>query len=289
MLELHIENYKEFLEAKTEIISNEQYKIVEYEQLLLVKKAEQVKRSFLKKFFDKNEHTKVNEIIEAIQSSTHTIEKTKKEIEERKVFLIEYGKNAIIASNDANGEKNRRLIAEKEACFEINRVTKEIEDICIMAIKALENGIRLLNDLNVAYHKGLYEQDYNVYMVSINKNFGEAIATVSRFKKAVKYSKDQMLNYDPKIDTSFYEPLINIINDDNSESIVLQENMSSSNKYIPIVNNTLAVIHASYKLVKNLNEKHTKRYKEKEAEVSNYTMDIELITRKMLKDSGIKL
>lgn len=289
MLELHIENYKEFLDTKTEIISNEQYKIVEYEQLLLVKKAEQVKRSFLKKFFDKNEHTKVNEIIEAIQSSTHTIEKTKKEIEERKVFLIEYGKNAIIASNDANGEKNRRLLAEKEACFEINRVTKEIEDICIMAIKALENGIRLLNDLNVAYHKGLYEQDYNVYMVSINKNFGEAIATVSRFKKAVKYSKDQMLNYDPKIDTSFYEPLINIINDDNSESIVLQENMSSSNKYIPIVNNTLAVIHASYKLVKNLNEKHTKRYKEKEAEVSNYTMDIELITRKMLKDSGIKL
>jgi uncharacterized protein YerC len=289
MLELHIENYKEFLETKTEIISNEQYKIVEYEQLLLVKKAEQVKRSFLKKFFDKNEHTKVNEIIEAIQSSTHTIEKTKKEIEERKVFLIEYGKNAIIASNDANGEKNRRLLAEKEACFEINRVTKEIEDICIMAIKALENGIRLLNELNVAYHKGLYEQDYNVYMVSINKNFGEAIATVSRFKKAVKYSKDQMLNYDPKIDTSFYEPLINIIDDDNSESIVLQENMSSSNKYIPIVNNTLAVIHASYKLVKNLNEKHTKRYKEKEAEVSNYTMDIELITKKMLKDSGIKL
>jgi hypothetical protein len=126
-------------------------------------------------------------------------------------------------------------------------------------------------------------------MVSINKSFGEAIATVSRFKKAVKYSKDQMLNYDPKIDTSFYEPLINIIDDDNSESIVLQENMSSSNKYIPIVNNTLAVIHASYKLVKNLNEKHTKRYKEKEAEVSNYTMDIELITKKMLKDSGIKL
>lgn len=289
MLELHIENYKEFLETKTEIISNEQYKIVEYEQLLLVKKAEQVKRSFLKKFFDKNEHTKVNEIIEAIQSSTHTIEKTKKEIEERKIFLIEYGKNAIIASNDANGEKNRRLLAEKEACFEINRVTKEIEDICIMAIKALENGIRLLNELNVAYHKGLYEQDYNVYMVSINKSFGEAIATVSRFKKAVKYSKDQMLNYDPKIDTSFYEPLINIIDDDNAESIVLQENMSSSNKYIPIVNNTLAVIHASYKLVKNLNEKHTKRYKEKEAEVSNYTMDIELITKKMLKDSGIKL
>jgi hypothetical protein len=289
MLELHIENYKEFLEIKTEIISNEQYKIVEYEQILLVKKAEQVKRSFLKKFFDKNEHTKVNEIIEAIQSSTHTIEKTKKEIEERKVFLIEYGKNAIIAGNDENGEKNRRLMAEKEACFEINRVTKEIEDICIMAINALENGIRLLNELNVAYHKGLYEQDYNVYMVGINKNFGEAIATVSRFKKAVKYSKDQMLNYDPKIDTSFYEPLINIINDDNSENIVLQENMSSSNKYIPIVNNTLAVIHASYKLVKNLNEKHTKRYKEKEAEVSNYAMDVELITKKRLKDSGIKL
>jgi hypothetical protein len=289
MLELHIENYKEFLEIKTEIISNEQYKIVEYEQILLVKKAEQVKRSFLKKFFDKNEHTKVNEIIEAIQSSTHIIEKTKKEIEERKVFLIEYGKNAIIASNDENGEKNRRLMAEKEACFEINRVTKEIEDICIMAINALENGIRLLNELNVAYHKGLYEQDYNVYMVGINKNFGEAIATVSRFKKAVKYSKDQMLNYDPKIDTSFYEPLINIINDDNSENIVLQENMSSSNKYIPIVNNTLAVIHASYKLVKNLNEKHTKKYKEKEAEVSNYAMDVELITKKRLKDSGIKL
>jgi hypothetical protein len=289
MLELHIENYKEFLEIKTEIISNEQYKIVEYEQILLVKKAEQVKRSFLKKFFDKNEHTKVNEIIEAIQSSTHTIEKTKKEIEERKVFLIEYGKNAIIAGNDENGEKNRRLMAEKEACFEINRVTKEIEDICIMAINALENGIRLLNELNVAYHKGLYEQDYNVYMVGINKNFGEAIATVSRFKKAVKYSKDQMLNYDPKIDTSFYEPLINIINDDNSENIVLQENMSSSNKYIPIVNNTLAVIHASYKLVKNLNEKHTKKYKEKEAEVSNYAMDVELITKKRLKDSGIKL
>lgn len=289
MLELHIENYKEFLEMKTEIISNEQYKIVEYEQILLVKKAEQVKRSFLKKFFDKNEHSKVNEIIEAIQSSTHTIEKTKKEIEERKIFLIEYGKNAIISGSDENGEKNRRLLAEKEACFEINRVTKEIDDICIIAINTLENGIRLLNELNVAYHKGLYEQDYNVYMVGINKNFGEAIATVSRFKKAVKYSKDQMLNYDPTIDTSFYEPLMNIVNDDASETIVLQENMSSSNKYIPIVNNTLAVIHASYKLVKNLNEKHTKRYKEKEAEVSNYAMDVELITKKRLKDSGIKL
>ena len=289
MLELHIENYKEFLESKTEIISNEQYKIVEYEQLLLVKKAEQVKRSFIKKFFDKNEHTKINEIIEAIQFSTHTIDKSKKEIEERKAFLLEYGKNTLIAGNDDNAEKNRRLIAEKESCFEINRVTKEIEDICILAIKSLEKGIKLLNELNIAYHKGVYEQDYNVYMVAINKNFGEAIATVSRFKKAIKYSKDQMLNYDPKIDTSFYEPLMNIINDDVSENIVLQENMSSSNKYIPIVNNTLSVIHASYTLVKNLNERHTKRYKEKEAELSNYAMDIELITRKRLKDSGIKL
>ena len=68
MLDLHIENYKEFLENKTEIISNEQYKIVEYEQLLLVKKAEQVNRSFIKKFFDKNEYSKINEIIEAIKN-----------------------------------------------------------------------------------------------------------------------------------------------------------------------------------------------------------------------------
>lgn len=289
MLDLHIENYKEFLENKTEIISNEQYKIVEYEQLLLVKKAEQVNRSFIKKFFDKNEYSKINEIIEAIQSSTHTIEKIKEEIEERKVFLIEYGKNALISGNDENAEKNRRLSSEKESCFEINRVTKEIEDICILAINSLENGVKLLNELNIAYHKGIYEKDYNVYMVVINKNFGEAIATVSRFKKSIKYSKDQILNYDPNVDTSFYEPLMNIIKDDGSENIELQENMSSSNKYIPIVNNTLAVMHASYKLVKNLNDKHTKRYKEKEAEVSNYAMDIELITKKKLKDNGIKL
>ena len=289
MLDLHIENYKEFLENKTEIINNEQYKIVEYEQLLLVKKAEQVNRSFIKKFFDKNEYSKINEIIEAIQSSTHTIEKIKKEIEDRKVFLLEYGKNTLIAGNDENAEKNRRLISEKESCFEINRVTKEIEDICILAINSLEKGVKLLNELNIAYHKGIYEKDYNVYMVTINKNFGEAIATVSRFKKSIKYSKDQILNYDPNADTSFYEPLMNIIKDDVSENIELQENMSSSNKYIPIVNNTLSVIHASYKLVKNLNEKHTKRYKEKEAELSNYAMDIELITKKKLKDSGIKL
>lgn len=289
MLELHIENYKEFIENKTEIINNEQYKIVEYEQLLLVKKAEQVNRSFIKKFFDKNEYSKINEIIEAIQSSTHTIEKIKKEIEDRKVFLLEYGKNTLIAGNDENAEKNRRLISEKESCFEINRVTKEIEDICILAINSLEKGVKLLNELNIAYHKGIYEKDYNVYMVTINKNFGEAIATVSRFKKSIKYSKDQILNYDPNADTSFYEPLMNIIKDDVSENIELQENMSSSNKYIPIVNNTLSVIHASYKLVKNLNEKHTKRYKEKEAELSNYAMDIELITKKKLKDSGIKL
>lgn len=289
MLDLHIENYKEFLENKTEIISNEQYKIVEYEQLLLVKKAEQVNRSFIKKFFDKNEYSKINEIIEAIQSSTHTIEKIKEEIEERKVFLIEYGKNALISGNDENAEKNRRLSSEKESCFEINRVTKEIEDICILAINSLENGVKLLNELNIAYHKGIYEKDYNVYMVVINKNFGEAIATVSRFKKSIKYSKDQILNYDPNVDTSFYEPLMNIIKDDGSENIELQENMSSSNKYIPIVNNTLAVMHASYKLVKNLNDKHTKRYKEKEVEVSNYAMDIELITKKKLKDNGIKL
>ena len=289
MLDLHIENYKEFLENKTEIINNEQYKIVEHEQLLLVKKAEQVNRSFIKKFFDKNEYSKINEIIEAIQSSTHTIEKIKKEIEDRKVFLLEYGKNTLIAGNDENAEKNRRLISEKESCFEINRVTKEIEDICILAINSLEKGVKLLNELNIAYHKGIYEKDYNVYMVTINKNFGEAIATVSRFKKSIKYSKDQILNYDPNADTSFYEPLMNIIKDDVSENIELQENMSSSNKYIPIVNNTLSVIHASYKLVKNLNEKHTKRYKEKEAELSNYAMDIELITKKKLKDSGIKL
>jgi hypothetical protein len=289
MLELHIENYKEFLEGKTEIISNEQFKIVEYEQLLLVKKAEQVKRSFLKKFFDKNEHTKSNEIIEAIQASTHTIEKTKKEIEERKVFLIEYGKNALITGTDENAEKNRRLITEKESYFEINRVTKEIEDICLLAINSLEKGIKLLNELNVAYHKGMYDQDYQLFMVAINKNFGEAIATVSRFKKAVKYSKEQMLNYDETTDVSFYEPLMNIISDDQSETIVLQDNMSRSNQYIPIVNNTLSVIHACYKLVKNLNEKHTKRYNEKAAEVSNYTMDIELIIRKRLKDNGIKL
>lgn len=289
MLELHIENYKEFLEGKTEIISNEQFKIVEYEQLLLVKNAEQVKRSFLKKFFDKNEHTKSNEIIEAIQASTHTIEKTKKEIDERKVFLIEYGKNALITGTDENAEKNRRLITEKESYFEINRVTKEIEDICLLAINSLEKGIKLLNELNVAYHKGMYDQDYQLYMVAINKNFGEAIATVSRFKKAVKYSKEQMLNYDETTDVSFYEPLMNIISDDQSETIVLQDNMSRSNQYIPIVNNTLSVIHACYKLVKNLNEKHTKRYTEKSAEVSNYTMDIELIVRKRLKDNGIKL
>lgn len=289
MLELHIENYKEFLEGKTEIISNEQFKIVEYEQLLLVKKAEQVKRSFLKKFFDKNEHTKSNEIIEAIQASTHTIEKTKKEIDERKAFLIEYGKNSLITNTDENAEKNRRLITEKESYFEINRVTKEIEDICLLAINSLEKGIKLLNELNVAYHKGMYDQDYQLYMVAINKNFGEAIATVSRFKKAVKYSKEQMLNYDETTDVSFYEPLMNIISDDQSETIVLQDNMSRSNQYIPIVNNTLSVIHACYKLVKNLNEKHTKRYTEKSAEVSNYTMDIELIVRKRLKDNGIKL
>lgn len=289
MLELHIENYKEFLEGKTEIISNEQFKIVEYEQLLLVKNAEQVKRSFLKKFFDKNEHTKSNEIIEAIQASTHTIEKTKKEIDERKVFLIEYGKNALITGTDENAEKNRRLITEKESYFEINRVTKEIEDICLLAINSLEKGIKVLNELNVAYHKGMYDQDYQLYMVAINKNFGEAIATVSRFKKAVKYSKEQMLNYDETTDVSFYEPLMNIISDDQSETIVLQDNMSRSNQYIPIVNNTLSVIHACYKLVKNLNEKHTKRYNEKSAEVSNYTMDIELIVRKRLKDNGIKL
>lgn len=289
MLELHIENYKEFLEGKTEIISNEQFKIVEYEQLLLVKNAEQVKRSFLKKFFDKNEHTKSNEIIEAIQASTHTIEKTKKEIDERKVFLIEYGKNALITGTDENAEKNRRLITEKESYFEINRVTKEIEDICLLAINSLEKGIKVLNELNVAYHKGMYDQDYQLYMVAINKNFGEAIATVSRFKKAVKYSKEQMLNYDETTDVSFYEPLMNIISDDQSETIVLQDNMSRSNQYIPIVNNTLSVIHACYKLVKNLNEKHTKRYTEKSAEVSNYTMDIELIVRKRLKDNGIKL
>jgi len=289
MLELHIENYKEFLEGKTEIISNEQFKIVEYEQLLLVKKAEQVKRSFLKKFFDKNEHTKSNEIIEAIQASTHTIEKTKKEIDERKAFLIEYGKNSLITGTDENAEKNRRLITEKESYFEINRVTKEIEDICLLAINSLEKGIKLLNELNVAYHKGMYDQDYQLYMVAINKNFGEAIATVSRFKKAVKYSKEQMLNYDETTDVSFYEPLMNIISDDQSETIVLQDNMSRSNQYIPIVNNTLSVIHACYKLVKNLNEKHTKRYTEKSAEVSNYTMDIELIVRKRLKDNGIKL
>lgn len=289
MLELHIENYKEFLEGKTEIISNEQFKIVEYEQLLLVKKAEQVKRSFLKKFFDKNEHTKSNEIIEAIQASTHTIEKTKKEIDERKAFLIEYGKNSLITGTDENAEKNRRLITEKESYFEINRVTKEIEDICLLAINSLEKGIKLLNELNVTYHKGMYDQDYQLYMVAINKNFGEAIATVSRFKKAVKYSKEQMLNYDETTDVSFYEPLMNIISDDQSETIVLQDNMSRSNQYIPIVNNTLSVIHACYKLVKNLNEKHTKRYTEKSAEVSNYTMDIELIVRKRLKDNGIKL
>lgn len=289
MLELHIENYKEFLEGKTEIISNEQFKIVEYEQLLLVKKAEQVKRSFLKKFFDKNEHTKSNEIIEAIQASTHTIEKTKKEIDERKAFLIEYGKNSLITGTDENAEKNRRLITEKESYFEINRVTKEIEDICLLAINSLEKGIKVLNELNVAYHKGMYDQDYQLYMVAINKNFGEAIATVSRFKKAVKYSKEQMLNYDETTDVSFYEPLMNIISDDQSETIVLQDNMSRSNQYIPIVNNTLSVIHACYKLVKNLNEKHTKRYNEKSAEVSNYTMDIELIVRKRLKDNGIKL
>lgn len=289
MLELHIENYKEFLEGKTEIISNEQFKIVEYEQLLLVKKAEQVKRSFLKKFFDKNEHTKSNEIIEAIQASTHTIEKTKKEIDERKAFLIEYGKNSLITGTDENAEKNRRLITEKESYFEINRVTKEIEDICLLAINSLEKGIKLLNELNVAYHKGMYDQDYQLYMVAINKNFGEAIATVSRFKKAVKYSKEQMLNYDETTDVSFYEPLMNIISDDQSETIVLQDSMSRSNQYIPIVNNTLSVIHACYKLVKNLNEKHTKRYTEKSAEVSNYTMDIELIIRKRLKDNGIKL
>ena len=289
MLELHIENYKEFLEGKTEIISNEQFKIVEYEQLLLVKKAEQVKRSFLKKFFDKNEHTKSNEIIEAIQASTHTIEKTKKEIDERKAFLIEYGKNSLITGTDENAEKNRRLITEKESYFEINRVTKEIEDICLLAINSLEKGIKLLNELNVAYHKGMYDQDYQLYMVAINKNFGEAIATVSRFKKAVKYSKEQMLNYDETTDVSFYEPLMNIISDDQSETIVLQDNMSRSNQYIPIVNNTLSVIHACYKFVKNLNEKHTKRYTEKSAEVSNYTMDIELIVRKRLKDNGIKL
>lgn len=289
MLELHIENYKEFLEGKTEIISNEQFKIVEYEQLLLVKKAEQVKRSFLKKFFDKNEHTKSNEIIEAIQASTHTIEKTKKEIDERKAFLIEYGKNSLITGTDENAEKNRRLITEKESYFEINRVTKEIEDICLLAINSLEKGIKVLNELNVAYHKGMYDQDYQLYMVAINKNFGEAIATVSRFKKAVKYSKEQMLNYDETTDVSFYEPLMNIISDDQSETIVLQDNMSRSNQYIPIVNNTLSVIHACYKLVKNLNEKHTKRYTEKSAEVSNYTMDIELIVRKRLKDNGIKL
>lgn len=168
-------------------------------------------------------------------------------------------------------------------------MTKEIEDICLLAINSLEKGIKLLNELNVAYHKGMYDQDYQLYMVAINKNFGEAIATVSRFKKAVKYSKEQMLNYDETTDVSFYEPLMNIISDDQSETIVLQDNMSRSNQYIPIVNNTLSVIHACYKLVKNLNEKHTKRYTEKSAEVSNYTMDIELIVRKRLKDNGIKL
>lgn len=48
MLELHIENYKEFLEGKTEIISNEQFKIVEYEQLLLVKRLSKSNVRFLK-------------------------------------------------------------------------------------------------------------------------------------------------------------------------------------------------------------------------------------------------
>lgn len=289
MLELHIENYKEFLEHKQEIINNEQCKILEYEQMLVASKNEQGRRSFFKKFFDKNEYQKINETTSAIQNATFTIEKTKKEIELRKTNLIEYGKNSIITGSDATSEKNRKLLAEKECFFEINRVTKEIEDICIISINALEKGISLLNELNVKYHKGMYDHDYKVYMVAINKNFGEAIAAVSRFKKAIKYSKDQMLTYDNTVDISYYESLMNIISDDNSEDIKLQENMTASNKYIPIVNNTLSVIHASYKLVKNLNEKHTKRYIEKEAEFNNYVMDVELMAKKILKDNGIKV
>lgn len=289
MLELHIENYKEFLDQKQEIITSEQYKILEYEQLLLAKKSENVKRSFIKKFFDKNEHTGVNEIVESIQLSTHTINQVKKEMEERKTNLIEYGKNSIISGSEESSLKHKRLLEEKEMYFEINRVTKEIEDICIISINSLEKGIKLLNELNIQYHVRITEQDYQLFMVEINKNFGEALAAVSRFKKSIKYSKDQMLTYDTTIDVAYYEPLMNIISDDKSEDIVLQDNMTASNKYIPIVNNTLSVIHASYKLVKNLNDKHTKRYQEKEAEVSNYAMDIELLAKKKLKESGIKI
>lgn len=289
MLELHIENYKEFLDQKQEIITSEQYKILEYEQLLLAKKSENVKRSFIKKFFDKNEHTGVNEIVESIQMSTHTINQVKKEMEERKTNLIEYGKNSIISGSEESSLKHKRLLEEKEMYFEINRVTKEIEDICIISINSLEKGIKLLNELNIQYHVRITEQDYQLFMVEINKNFGEALAAVSRFKKSIKYSKDQMLTYDTTIDVAYYEPLMNIISDDKSEDIVLQDNMTASNKYIPIVNNTLSVIHASYKLVKNLNDKHTKRYQEKEAEVSNYAMDIELLAKKKLKESGIKI
>ena len=289
MLELHIENYKEFLEQKQETISNEQYKIVEYEQLLLVKKSEHVKRSFMKKFFDKNEHNSVNEIVESIQLSTHTINEIKKEIEERKAHIIEYAKNSIISGSDESSLKNKKLIAEKEMYFEINRVTKEIEDICIISINALEHGVKLLNELNIRYHNGINEQNYQILMVDINKHFGEAIAAVSRFKKSIKYSKEQILTYDSTVDVAYYEPLMNIISDDKSEEIVLQDNMTASNKNIPTINNTLSVIHASYKLVKNLNDKHTKRYKEKEAELSNYAMDIELLAKKKLKDNGIKI
>lgn len=288
MLELHIENYKEFFEQKTEVINNEQCKIVEYEQLLLEQKDAHIKRSFLKRFFDKNENEKINEIIEAIQGATLKINQTKTEIEDKKKSLLSYAKNSLIAGNDETGQKNRRLLAEKEAYFEINRATKEIEDICILSINALEQGIKLVNESNLYAASYASDPDYHVKIINFNKCFGEAIAAVTRFKKSIKYSKSQLLNYDQNVDTNFYEPLMNIISDDECEKIVLQASLSDSNKNIPQLNNTLSVIHASYKLVKNLNDKHTKRYEEKKAEYDNYEMDIELIAKKLLRDRDIK-
>jgi hypothetical protein len=287
MLELHIENYKEFFDQKQQLIADEQCKILEYEQLLQSKKIEKSNMFFLKKLFDKNSNDKENEIIEAIQSSTYTISEIKKEIEQRKDNLLQYGKTHIITSNDNNIKQHKQLITEKDAALEINRMTKELEELCGVAIKHLHEAIKTINDTNAALNIGISKQLYKVHMLHINKNLGTACSTISRFKKVAKYSRDQMLNYDITVDTSFYEPLIKIINDDGSEDFVLRDSINEYNRDRHIINNTLAVVHASYKFVKNLNEKHSKRYLEKLATLNNNVMDIELMVKQELKKNGV--
>jgi len=286
MIEQHIINFRSFSDESEHVLADLQTKVFEYEKILHYKKINYNKMFFLKKIFEKKETNEINELIEIIQEITFNMKEKQSQYDNKKKEFFELYKSYVL---DEHIEFSHQYKNTKSAFKNIEKVRDIMDEslkIGKSSIDWFENSIKNFNDLNKIRHSiNINPKLYNALLSEFLEVFGKSITFVSRFKKNIIHGKEQISNISADIRLDGWDNLILIIQEDKSENIVLSKSfhrMSISHN-INEINNTLAILHTAYKVIKNEIDKLSDDYND--AKQRYERLDIEL---NMLMNAGLK-